>query len=924
MALHLINKRNFHEALSMINASIKLDPNQEDIISVIGALLFARNNMCIWPIIQPFKNYKRSDMLHYSNLITLLALSDDPALQLSSTQSRIERKYNFAFKQLAPVGRYNHDKIRIGYLSSDFRLHAVSILMVGLFEHHNQDKFETYGFCWSRDDGSSLRRRVISAMAHFISIKDMNDTQAAEAILANEIDILIDLNGLSKGCRPQILAHRPAPLQITYLGVPGTTGMPWIDYIIADRYIIPEESAQYFTEKPLYMPHCFQVSDNKREVASKSSRADYFLPEDVFVFCCFNNNYKFTHEIFEIWMRILKNVPNSVLWLLSDNIWAHDNLINFAKKHGIKKERLVFASRVEPSEYLARYQLADLFLDTFPFNGGTTANDALFMGLPLLTLSGRSFASRYAGSLLTNLGLQDLITFNCNEYEKKAILLATNKQFLKQIKDKLKEYKHTSPVFNTTEFVKSYEQELLRAFKGDTVLNDLMVANNSELNVDQHRSQALQSYEKGELGKAQALFKLILSENPNDIVSLYFMGTISMQLNEPETSLKYFDSVTSLNSAFPKTWIDRGLVLQSLERYEEALASYSKALEVDPGNSEAQAFRDALPGTVTNNKKFTGAIKLKTHEERRIGSQQLLEKQQMAEAWVLFIQTLATCPQANILNFLATTNATHPVPPAKTISIDPNLISIIIPCYNHAQFLREAVESVIAQTYTNFEIIIVNDGSPDDTNIIAHSLINEYPKHCIMLLEKANGGLSSARNYGISSSKGSYILTLDADDKIHPEMLQKCYALLNNNTDLYVAYTDYQYFGDADNIVANPEYDFQILCTLKNLHPTTALYRKKAWIDTGGYNTNMIWGIEDWDFWINCGKRGYVGKRIPEILFYYRAKLTQDSMLKTTNKFIKKLNARMFLNHQEIYVDEVITWATHFWSSELEKMLEEL
>ena len=389
------------------------------------------------------------------------ALTDYPP------KSFIERKYNSTFKQLSPVGRYNHDKIRIGYLSSDFCSHVVPYLMVELFELHSRNKFEIYGFCWSRDDGSTLRRRVISAMDHFISIKDMNDTQAAETILSNEIDILIDLQGLSMGARPIILAQRPAPLQITYLGYPGTTGMPWIDYVVADRYVIPEESAQYYTEKPLYMPHCFQVSDSKREVASKPSRADYFLPEDVFVFCSFNNNYKFTPEMFIIWMRILKKVPKSVLWLLSNNEWAHNNLMNLAKKHGIKKERLVFASRVEPSEYLARYQLADLFLDTFPFNGGTTANDALFMGLPLLTISGRTFASRMAGSLLTNLGLPELIATGLQEYEEKAVRLANKPAELKVLKDRLKENKASGPVFDIPQFVTEYENSLVRTLGKD-------------------------------------------------------------------------------------------------------------------------------------------------------------------------------------------------------------------------------------------------------------------------------------------------------------------------------------------------------------------------------------------------------------------------------------------------------------------------
>ena len=251
------------------------------------------------------------------------------------------------------------------------------------------------------------------------------------------------------------------------------------------------------------------------------------------------------------------------------------------------------------------------------------------------------------------------------------------------------------------------------------------------------------------------------------------------------------------------------------------------------------------------------------------------------------------------------------------------LISVIIPCYNQATFLREAVESVIAQSYPNVEIIVVNDGSPDDTNLIANSLISEYPGYSIKLLEKANGGLVSARNMGISNSNGSYILTLDADDKIHPDMLRKCYLLLNDNPGISIAYTDYQHFGDADLVVNTPEYDFQVLYTTKCLHTATALYRKNAWIDARGYNPNMIWGMEDWEFWINCGSKGHFGKRVPEVLFYYRARLSEESMLRKCKAYSDELISRMVLNHQHLYDSVRITWAKHFWSDALVRMLED-
>jgi predicted O-linked N-acetylglucosamine transferase (SPINDLY family) len=470
LQLHALNnlgrlletKRQFQEALSMLNTSFALDPTQRD---VLYHMVHLREKICTWPVIQPPEGITKSKMIEGSSPLAMLALVDDPALQLFAAQQFVERKYTAERVQLAPAGGYNHDKIRIGYLSSDLSTHAVSLLTVELFELHDRERFEVYGFCWSREDGTPFRQRVISAMDHFIRIGELGDKEAAETILAHEIDIIVDLHGLTSGARPLILAQRPAPLQITYLGFPGPTGLPWIDYVIADRYLIPDQLTQYFTEKPLYLPHCFQVSDSKREVAPKPSRADYFLPEDAFVFCAFNNNYKYTPEMFAIWMSILRRVPKSVLWLLADNEWAHGNLVKEAKKHGIKKGRLIFASRVVPADYLARYQIADLFLDTFPFNGGTTANDALFMGLPLLTLSGRTFASRMAGSLLTNLRLPELITSTMKDYEETAVALAKEPKRLASIRSKLKESCKSGKTFNIPAVVQDYESALINVLR---------------------------------------------------------------------------------------------------------------------------------------------------------------------------------------------------------------------------------------------------------------------------------------------------------------------------------------------------------------------------------------------------------------------------------------------------------------------------
>lgn len=454
----LETKKNYKESLAMLEESFSLDPTQRDVLLHLVHLI---QKICRWPVFVPPKGITKEEMISGTSPLAMLAASDDPALQLSAAKQFIVHKYPvLSSEALVPKQGYSHEKIRIGYLSSDFCLHAVSLLTVELMELHNHERFEVYGFCWSREDGTAIQQRIIKAMDNYIQIGAMSDKEAADCIRAHEIDIVIDLQGLTSGARPLILSYRPATLQMTYLGFPGTTGFPWIDYVIADSYLIPAELVPYHSEKPLYLPNCFQSSDSKREVGLMPSRADNGLPEKAFVFCSFNNNYKFTPELFAVWMRILKRVPNSVFWLLADNEWSRENLTKAAKKQGIKEDRLIFAPRVAPADYLARYQLADLFLDTFPFNGGTTANDALFMGLPLLTLSGRTFASRMAGSLLTNLGLPELIARNLKEYEEKAVRLAKNAAELNKLKNRLKENKATGPVFDMPRFVKDYEVRL--------------------------------------------------------------------------------------------------------------------------------------------------------------------------------------------------------------------------------------------------------------------------------------------------------------------------------------------------------------------------------------------------------------------------------------------------------------------------------
>lgn len=449
--------RQLQPAEAMLRTSLEVDPAQP---KVIQHWVHLRQKQCEWPVYIPLNGLSYGDLVKASSPLALLTASDDPGLQLAAAVHFVKERVNVRVPALAPAQGYRHDKLRIGFLSSDFCLHAVSLLTVELFELFDRERFEVYGFCWSREDGSELRTRVKKAMNQFVPIATMDDATAAHCIRQHEIDILIDLHGLTSGARPNILAYRPSPVQMTYLGFPGPSGLPCIDYIIADRYLIPDSEKPYYSETPLYLPQVFQSSDRQRPVASLPTRAQCGLPKNHFVFCSFNNNYKFNEEVFDCWMRILQRVPGSVLWLLADNPWAQNNLCARAELQGINPTRLLFAPRVAPPDYLARYTAADLFLDAYPFNAGTTANDALWMGLPVLTRSGRTFASRMAGSLLTALDLPELITETLDEYEDRAVQLATQVGYLAGLRLRLTEARQCSPLFDMPRFVRDFESTI--------------------------------------------------------------------------------------------------------------------------------------------------------------------------------------------------------------------------------------------------------------------------------------------------------------------------------------------------------------------------------------------------------------------------------------------------------------------------------
>jgi predicted O-linked N-acetylglucosamine transferase (SPINDLY family) len=370
-----------------------------------------------------------------------------------------EKHFPADVKFTARLPNGNKRKIRIGYLSGEFREQPTSHLLVGVLENHNKSRFEVYGFDNGWDDLSEVRQRINGSVDKIIDISRLDDSSAATTIFDQHIDILVNLNGYFGEHRMQLFAQRPAPIQVNYLGFPGTLGANYIDYIMADRIVIPEAHKLLFTEKVVYLPSCYQANDRKKEIgAHNSNRAAYELPEEGFVFCCFNNNYKITREFFSTWMRILTQVEGSVLWLVDDNAKATNNLRREAEARGVTAERLIFSKRVQLPEHLARHQLADLFLDTLPCNAHTTASDALWAGLPILTCLGETFAGRVAASLLHAIRLPELVTTTLEDYEQRAVNLAQHRDQLAIIKSKLAHNRLTTPLFDTKLFTKHIEE----------------------------------------------------------------------------------------------------------------------------------------------------------------------------------------------------------------------------------------------------------------------------------------------------------------------------------------------------------------------------------------------------------------------------------------------------------------------------------
>jgi predicted O-linked N-acetylglucosamine transferase (SPINDLY family) len=393
---------------------------------------------------------------------TALGYCDDPALLLRCAQGFVADTFAMAPAPLWRKGKARRpDRIRIAYMSADFRMHAMSYLISELFKLHDRSRFEVHGVSLGADDASPVRARVIDSLDQFHDVAAASDGDAAALIHRLEIDIAIDLNGHTRGGRMGILARRPAPIQAAYLGFPGTSGAAFIDYLIADDVVLPAEHEPFYTEKIVRLPGSYWVDQSQRQTAERApTRAEAGLPDRGFVFCCFNNDYKITPPIFDIWMRLLQSIDGSVLWLLRDNEAAENNLRREAAARGVDPSRLVFAERVGIAEHLARHRLADLFLDTLPVNAHTTATDALWMELPLLTCRGRAFAGRVAASVLRAIGAPELIADDLAGYEALAQRLAQEPAALEAVRTKLAHNRSHCPLFDTDRFRRHMEAAL--------------------------------------------------------------------------------------------------------------------------------------------------------------------------------------------------------------------------------------------------------------------------------------------------------------------------------------------------------------------------------------------------------------------------------------------------------------------------------
>lgn len=466
-----------------LRQSLELNPEQPDAIQHLLAL---RQRQCAWPVLAGTERLPVRKLVAGVSPLSAGCLTDDPMFQLANAAHYCRASIgmppvppDMGPPDRTPIDLHGADtarphavargasgrRPRIGYVSSDLRDHAVGFAMTDVVETHDRERFEIFAYDCGIATADNTRARIKAAAEHWTDLNPMDDVQAYETIRRDGIDILVDLNGYTKDARTKVFAMRPAPIAVNWFGFPGTMGSPYHHYLLADEHIVPASHARYYTETVLHLP-CYQPNDRKRPVGAAPTRAQAGLPEDAFVFCCLNGMQKITAATFQRWSIVLRHVPDSVLWLLSGTDEANALLRNRAAALGIAPERLIFAEKRANPDHLARYPLADLFLDTFPYGAHTTAADSLWMGVPVLTLRGRGFAARVCASLVHAAGLPELVATSANDYVVRAIGLANDRPRLRELRERLIAGRDTCTLFDTPRLVRALEAryaEMLRA-----------------------------------------------------------------------------------------------------------------------------------------------------------------------------------------------------------------------------------------------------------------------------------------------------------------------------------------------------------------------------------------------------------------------------------------------------------------------------
>jgi predicted O-linked N-acetylglucosamine transferase (SPINDLY family) len=453
------------EAIAAYRNALRHRPNYADAFS---QFVYHRAQACEWDNYQADQD-KLLDMVRAGTRVPPFYLLSTPA---SASDQLICARHWIGPIRPPPEAVFAHNarvesgRLRLGYLSGDFHQHSTAHLMAELFERHDRARFEVCAYSYGPDDDSPMRARLARAFDRFVDLGALSHREAAQLIHADKVDILVDLKGYTHHARPAISAYRPAPVQVSYLGYPATMGADFIDYIIVDPFVVPASQQPFFSERLVHLPGSYQVNDRRREVAgARTSRQDHGLPPEGLVLCSFNNGYKISPVFFDIWMHLLRSAPGSVLWLLETNGLVKGNLRSEAGKRGVDSARLIFAPVVPPAEHLGRHQHADLFLDTLPCNAHTTASDALWAGLPVLTCSGDTFAGRVAGSLLMAIGMPELVTGSLEEYEQTALALARDPQRLIALRQKLEEKRDTSSLFDLAQLTGNIEAAYARMWQ---------------------------------------------------------------------------------------------------------------------------------------------------------------------------------------------------------------------------------------------------------------------------------------------------------------------------------------------------------------------------------------------------------------------------------------------------------------------------